>query len=261
MIKRSPLNIVRAVVFALVLREMRGRFGARRQGVFWFFFEPIAHVLGVMAIFTLIRGRQVPGLDFPVYLITGIVPFLMFKNIMLKGMEAVNANKALFAYKQIKPYDTIVARTIVEFTLMACVYGVIMLGLGLWGRYDVLMVDPLHWLGVMALGVAFSFGMALILCVIADAMPELKVILRLLFMPLYFLSGVILPIWLVPGPVLNYLLWNPLLHIIDELRRGVFAHYHEAAGISVEYPLAVTVVVLFIGMGLYRARRQHLVAI
>lgn len=261
MIKRSPLNIVRAVVFALVLREMRGRFGARRQGVFWFFFEPIAHVLGVMAIFTLVRGRQVPGLDFPVYLITGIVPFLMFKNIMLKGMEAVTANKALFGYKQIKPYDTIVARTIVEFTLMACVYVVIMLGLGLWGRYDVLMVDPLHWLGVMALGVAFSFGMALILCVIADAMPELKVVLRLLFMPLYFLSGVILPIWLVPGPVLNYLLWNPLLHIIDELRRGVFTHYHKAAGISVEYPLGVTIVVLFIGMGLYRARRKHLVAI
>ncbi|SAI74823.1 permease of an ABC exporter involved in polysaccharide export [Bordetella ansorpii] len=258
--KRQPLAITRAVIFALVLREVRGRFGARRAGAFWFFFEPIAHVVGVMAIMTLLRGRQVPGLDFPVYLITGIVPFLMFKNIMLKSMEAINANKALFAYKQIKPFDTVVARTLVEFTLMACVYVLIMSGLGFWAGYDVSMTDPLRWMAIMVLGVSFSFGIGLILCVVVDALPELRVFLRLIFMPLYFLSGVIFPVWLVPPQILQYLLWNPLLHIIDELRIGVFDHYHHTAGITIVYPLALTIVVLFIGTALYRARRLHLVA-
>lgn len=261
MIKRSSLNITRAVIFALVLREMRGRFGARRAGIFWFFFEPIAHVLAVMSIYSLIRGRQVPGLEFPVYLITGIVPFLMFKNIMLKGMDAVNANKALFAYKQIKPYDTIVARTIVEFSLMACVYVIVMVALGMWGGYDVSMVDPLRWLAVLGIGVALSFGMALILCVVVDTVPELRIVIRLLFMPLYFISGVIFPIWIIPDEVLKYLLWNPLLHIIDELRQSIFLHYHAAVGINMTYPILITLVVLFLGMALYRARRTHLVAI
>ncbi|OZI77637.1 ABC transporter permease [Bordetella genomosp. 12] len=261
MIKRSSFNIVRAVIFALVLREMRGRFGARRAGMFWFFFEPIAHVLVVMSLYSLLRGRQVPGLDFPVYLISGIVPFLMFKNIMLKGMEAVNANKALFAYKQIKPFDTIVARTIVEFTLMGCVYIVVMGGLGFWGGFDVSLADPLRWLAVLAIGVGFSFGMALILCVVVDAMPELKIFIRLLFMPLYFISGVIIPVWLIPSEMLKFLLWNPLLHIIDEMRQSMFLHYHAAAGINLYYPFFCTLVVLFIGMALYRARRTNLVAI
>ncbi|KCB50130.1 ABC transporter, ATP-binding protein [Bordetella hinzii 1277] len=261
MIKRSSFTIIRAVIFALVLREMRGRFGARRAGMFWFFFEPIAHVIAVTAFYAVVRGRQVPGLEFPVYLISGVVPFLMFKNIMLKGMEAVNANKALFAYKQIKPYDTIVARTIVEFSLMGCVYVFLMMALGFWGQFDVSIVDPLRWLVVLAIGVAFSFGMALILCVIVDAVPELRVFIRLLFMPLYLISGVIIPVWLVPGEILQYVLWNPLLHIIDELRQGMFLHYHATAGINLEYPFSVSVVVLFIGMALYRARRTHLVAI
>ncbi len=229
--------------------------------MFWFFFEPIGHVLVVMSVYSLLRGRQVPGLEFPVYLISGIVPFLMFKNIMLKGMEAVNANKALFAYKQIKPYDTIVARTIVEFSLMGCVYLLVMTALGFWGGFDVSVVDPLRWLAVLAVGVAFSFGMALILCVIVDAIPELRIIIRLLFMPLYFISGVILPVWLVPGEILQYFLWNPLLHIIDELRQSMFPHYHAAVGINLTYPVAIALVVLFIGMALYRARRTQLVAI
>src|SRR3546814_16879791 len=111
--KRSSFGMVRAVVFALVLREMQTRFGARRMGAFWMLFEPIAHVILMLFIFGFIRGREVPGMEFPVFFATGIIPFLMLRNLTLRIMDAPNANQALFAYQQIKPFDTLNRKNVV----------------------------------------------------------------------------------------------------------------------------------------------------
>ena len=43
--KRRPFKILRSVLFALVIREVRGKFGANRLGAFWFVFEPLAHII------------------------------------------------------------------------------------------------------------------------------------------------------------------------------------------------------------------------
>lgn len=259
--QRSSWKISRTVIFALILREMRGKFGINRLGAFWFIFEPLAHVLVLMTVFVVIRGKTLPGFEYAVFLVTGIVPYILFKNIALKGMEAINANRALFSYRQIKPFDSIVARAIVEFFLMACVYLALNFGLGFWGGFDVEVHSPLHWLMAFAVGCVLSFGLALILCVIADAFPEIKTFLRIMFLPLYFLSGVIIPLWLLPQTILDLMMWNPFLHIIDELRVGTFEHYPEVSGIDLVYAAKVSLIVMFIGMLLYRIRRLKLVAI
>ena len=259
--RRSSLQIMKAVLFALVLREVRGRIGVNRLGTFWFVFEPILHVLALMAMYTVIRGRSVQGMDFPIFLVSGIVPFMMFRNIATKGMEAINANKSLFAYRQISGFDTVCARTIVEFSLMLLIYTVLILGLGLWGGYDIRMVAPLEWMGVLAIGVGLSFGLALVLCVIAQALPEIKAAISLAFMPLYLISGVIIPVWLTPPSLLKWMMWNPFLHIVEYLRMSVFTNYPRTAGISIIYALQVTICMIFVGMALYRMRRHRLVAI
>ncbi|RAP65283.1 sugar ABC transporter permease [Achromobacter sp. HZ01] len=261
MLRRSPWKISRTVIFALILREMRGRFGVNRLGAFWFVFEPIAHVLVLMTVFIVIRGKTLPGFDYAVFLVTGIVPYILFKNIALKGMEAVNANRALFSYRQIKPFDAIIARAIVEFSLMACVYLALNFGLGFWGGFDVAIHSPLHWILALGIGCVLSFGLALVLCVIADAFPELKTFLRIMFLPLYFLSGVIIPLWLLPRQILEWMMWNPFLHIIDELRVGTFLHYPNVVGIDLIYAAKISLTMLFVGMVLYRTRRLQLVAI
>lgn len=260
--KRSPFGVLRAVTFALILREMRGRFGLRRFGAFWLVFEPLAHIVALMSLYALIRGgRASNGLDLSLFLITGIIPFLLFKNISMKAMEAVNANKGLFAYRQIKPIDTIVARMVVECALMACVYMMVLFGLGMWGGVDVSMHRPIEWIFVAAIGIAFSFGLGLIFCIVGEAMPEAKTFIRLAYMPLYLLSGIIMPLWMIPERFHKYMLWNPYLHLIDSLRANVFEVYPHTTGVDMWYASFVSLSTLFIGLGLYRVRRLNLVAI
>jgi hypothetical protein len=74
----------------------------------------MAHVIVLSLIFSYARDRALFGIDFPVFIVTGIVPFLMFKNIALRVMDGVEANRALFAYRQIKPMDTFIARTLLD---------------------------------------------------------------------------------------------------------------------------------------------------
>lgn len=258
--KRPATDILKAVIFALVLREARARFGKNRLGAFWFVFEPLAHVAVMVTIFTVIRHRMLPGVDVPMFLVTGIVPFLLFKNVVLKGMEAVNANHGLFVYRQIKPFDCIAARTIVEFAMMATVYVALIFALSFWGHSAPTISSPLKWIGMLITGMALSFGLALIFCVVVDALPESKSFIRLLFMPLYLLSGVIFPVWRVPHQFLELITWNPYLHIIDGLRRAVFPSYPHISAIDESYPAKLAFVMLFLGMALYRARRLDLVA-
>ena len=258
--KRSSLQIVRAVIFALVLREVRARFGADRLGAFWFVFEPMAHLIVVVTIFSMMRGSAVLGIEYPFFIITGLIPFLLMKNIVIKGMLAIDANKALFAYRQIKPVDTIVARTIVECALMSFIYVAFVFAFGYWAHYDVNHYYPLQWLEALLIGIGLSIGLALIFCVVINELPEAKTFITLLFMPLYLISGVIVPLWLIPRQLHDYILWNPFLHIVDRLRGGVFEVYPVSEDIDLAYAAKVALASILIGIFLYRAKRLKLVA-
>lgn len=259
--KRSSLKINAAVLFALILREARARLYARRFGALWLLLEPIAHIAALLTVLIILRGRTIPGFDVPVFFLAGIVPFLIMRNICLRMMEAVSANQALFAYRQIKPLDTMVARLVVEVTLGLCVYVLVLLAMGLFLRYDISIHDPLEWLMIFLVGIALSFGIGIILCVVVEAFPEIKGFLRMLFLPLYLISGVIIPPWGRAGSFVDLVSWNPYLHIIDSLRGAVFEPYPETLVINMRYPVEVTICILFVALGLYRARRLRLVAI
>lgn len=260
LLKRRSLTIMRAVVFALVLREVRGKFSANRLAAFWFIFEPVAHIAVMLFIFVVIRNRALPGVEYAIFLVNGIVPFILFKNISLKGMEAANANRGLFAYRQIKPFDMVVARTIVEFSLMMCVFIVTLFGLSWFFGYSVVINKPIEWVFVLAIGCALSFGLALIFCALITIVPEATMVIRIAYMPLYFISGVIFPLWLVPTQFIDYLLWNPYVHIIELLRENSIEYYPTIPQASYVYPLFCALVALVIGLAMYRARRLDIVA-
>ena len=255
---RSALEISRSVIFALVLREMRGRFGRVRLGALWTIVEPLAH-MAVLGTIMVLRGRQSYSYDYLVFLLVGLAPFLLYKNIALKLMNSVDANKALFSYKQIQPFDAFVARAIMEFCISALVFILLYVGLT-WYGFDTRIVRPAPWVFIVFLGIAFSFALGILFAIIVEAIPEAKTALSLLFMPLYFLSGVIYPVSRFPQSLAEYILWNPYLHIIDLIRYETFDGYRLYYGVSLEFVIKCTVILGFSSMFFYRVRRLRLMA-
>lgn len=256
---RSSLVIAKSVIFALVLREMRGRFGRIRLGAVWTILEPMSHMV-VLGTIMKLRSSPTSSYEFLVFLLMGLAPFLLFKNIALKIMSSVEANKALFAYKQIQPADAFFARAIVEFCISAITFLILFFALS-WYGYSTAVNDPLKWVFVLFLGIAFSFALGIFFAILAEAIPEIKTFLSLSFLPLYLLSGVIYPITKMPHSFIDYLLWNPYLHIIDLIRQASFSHYRLYPGVSVEYVVKCTIVASFLAYAAYRVRKYRLMAL
>lgn len=259
--KRSPAQINRAVIFALLLREMRTRFGARRMGAFWLLFEPIVHIVAIMLVITVLRGRQLTGFDYPLFVLVGMVPYFLMRNIAIKLMDSVNANRSLFAYPNIRIFDTYVARALIESALYFCIFLIVVTAMWWLFGYDITIYRPIAFLSILSVGIAMSFGVGLILSVIVEAFPNSRTFVRFMFMPLYFLSGVLIPIWVIPRNILHMALWNPWLHIIDSLRWAYFEHYPITPGIGMYFPTVFAIVTMFIGMALYHLRKRELLAL
>jgi len=126
-------------------------------------------------------------------------------------------------------------------------------------EYPIPIYKPLQMLVTLAVMVLFAFGLGILFGLLVHAVPDVTPLVRLLFFPLYLLSGVIFPIRMIPQPYYDWLLWNPFLHLVDMFRQYSLSTYTPLEGVSLSYPAEVTLVVLFVAVMLYRARQYELV--
>jgi capsular polysaccharide transport system permease protein len=197
---------------------------------------------------------------YPVFALSGIGPFILYRTTANLIMDGVSANRGLFAYKQITAMDTFIARTLMQLSISSAAYICLMI-IFAWHGFDMSVARPLEWIANLLLGLLFSFGLGVLLAIFADAFPDTKAFIRMSFTPLYLLSGVIFPVAALPQAWLPYILWNPYLHIIDLIREDVFPTHQIAQGVSAEYACGASIVVCSVALGLYRIRRFKLLAI
>ncbi len=108
------LNVQGRVISALTLRETRSRYGNSKLGFFWALFEPFAHIIVFIGIFSAL-GRAVPlGESTGIFILTGIVPWLLYSKTVADVMGGLKANKPLLGYPQVMPMDIIISRVILE---------------------------------------------------------------------------------------------------------------------------------------------------
>ncbi|MGF1548002.1 MAG: ABC transporter permease [Thiotrichales bacterium] len=255
---RTPWEITRAVHFALLMRELKTRFGAYRLGYAWVLLEPMAHVAVLALIFGYFVGRTMPGIDFTLFLITGIVPWMLFMKTVERGMAAVSSNSGLFGYRQVKPIDAFLARSVLEFLIYAGVFMVLIL-LAYWYGLEVRIDQPLNLAAAFVALFLFSVSLALTLCVIVTLFPESQKFIKILLKPLYFMSGIFFSLRNIPAEYHVYLLWNPVLHAI-ELTRDAFFYQYSTDGGSFEVLIAYTCILSVLGLALYRQNLTRMVA-
>ena len=255
--KRSSWEIQRAVLFALLIREYRTRIGRHWTGIVWTIFEPLTHVLVILAVFGYLRNVASPTMDFPVFLASGLMPFFLFRNLAQRLTESIDGNRGLFSYRQVKPFDTVVARGTVE-CLTWLVVLVFTLGLLQWLGFRALPQQPLELFGVTALTALLGGALGLLIAVVTSGRPRLRTMTRWLYLPLYILSGVVFSIDRLPPQYMEWLVWNPVMHLVD-LSRNAFEPRHALrAGLGWRYPASFVLVLLALALALYRRDRQQL---
>lgn len=251
---RSGFEVQKAAVKALFLREMKTRFGKFRLGYLWAPLEPIAHMLVMLAIFGFWMKHTMPDISFPVFLINGIIPYLLFGNISNRSINAIEANQGLFNYRPVKPIDTVIARVILETFISGLVYLFLMLMLWFIGE-NININNFIQLVIVWLLLVIFSTGVGFVFMVIGNRYPESEKFLPILLKPLYFISCIMFSLNHIPTNYQPYLLWNPIVHIVELSRESVVSSYH-VENVSLGYLAFSSLVVFFIGLALYRTYEE-----
>jgi capsular polysaccharide transport system permease protein len=257
---RSSLQIQKAVLVALILRELKTRFGGRMIGLFWVLFEPIANISVMLLIRVVLKQRTVGvGMSPEVYLVVAMIPFFMMRNVWFQSMGAVQANSGLFGYRQVKPLDAMISRLVVECTVYLAILGVL-LGFFAWLGRNVIPYRPLEYFGLMAIFVLLGFGLGLLTTVASHNRPVVATVVKLVASPLYLLSGVLIPVSSFPQSFHKYLLLNPFLHLVELTRVAFFASYHPIMGITLSYPLSLGIALFSLGLLAYWVNRVQLLS-
>ncbi|MDR3345977.1 MAG: ABC transporter permease [Campylobacteraceae bacterium] len=256
----SPFRQFVSVIFALFFRELKTRFGQQRFGVFWTIAEPMVHIVVLLFVFVFIREHMMPQVPFELFLITGVIPFFVFRKTVTGLMGSIDANKALFAYTPVKPIDTYITRTILEVVIYGIIFVILIFYFGFLVGLDVSVANPFELMLIFALLVLMAFSFGIILSILLQIFPMLKIAIGLIMRLLYFLSCIMYPLWVIPSQYAYYLKFNPVLHLIELFRYNFFSYYPHSEGINIYYPLFVTLIALFIALYFYRVRRLALAA-
>lgn len=250
-VQRSPWQITWSVWHAMFMREVLARTMQNRFSWFWMLAEPIAYVVIMVGVRELLgRTRFVIGADFIPWLIVGLTSFFLWREGVTRSLGAVNANHGLFAYRQVKPVDPVLIRNVLEGLLKTVVFIILIVGATLMG-HDVIPADPLgvvtNWLALWMLGL----GAGLIVSVGATMFPAVEMGVRLSMLPMFLLSGVILPLHMMPHDVQQVLLYNPVLHGVESLRLCFFDGYRTLAGVDAYYVWTWNLVLMSLGLALH----------
>lgn len=254
---RTSLQIMRDTVHALLMRELKTRFGAKKLGYFWAVVEPAAQAVIMASLFSLIGRDSISGVEVALFMITGLLPFKFFSKLLPQLAQAVHANRSLFAYRQVTPIDPLLTRLLIETATFLVVYVLILTAMA-WLGFDVWPQNMLALLGASALLLILAAGIGLIMCCAVAYWEDATKVLAMVMIPMFFVSGIFFCATMIPQQYWYLFSWNPIFHVLELSRDAFFPTYTTPVG-SWEYVGLCALVSFSVGLMLFNLNRNRFI--
>ena len=247
------------VVHALMLREIKSRFGRQKLGYLWAVLEPAAFVALFAVIFAFARETAPSGMPLVPFMVTGIAPFILFRNTMTQTMSAIETNRVLLTFPQVTPIDLVLARALLEIATLTVVFFLLLAAVHALG-FTIDIGNPRQVLFALACLALTGFGLGAAFASLAPLFRSVQQIVPIVTgRPLFFLSGLFFTAEMMPEGIRELLLLNPILHMMEWLRSAFFVEF-ESRYMSMEYALGAALLTVFIGLLMLRGLRKRILA-
>ena len=215
----------RRIMRAVLIQDMRTRFGSSHIGYLIAIAWPLSH-MGIITLVYLLRMSIAPIGDSPtVFVATGIVPYILcFYPARLLAM-AIPQNRQLLNIPVIQPLHLIFSRCILETLNAVIVLALFMFAVSLFD-VDILPSDTAEAAKAIAAAVFLGIGLGflnVVMCALVG--PYFLVFFLLVMIGLYMVSGTYLPPNLIPATLREYMAYNPLTQLVEWLRSAYYASY------------------------------------
>lgn len=243
-------------MLALILREIATTHGRTRGGYLWAVIEPIAAVALLVVVFSVAFEKPPLGRSFALFYASGYLPFMIYSDLAQKIGVSLRFSKPLLAYPAVTWWDALCARFVLNTLTHMVVFIVVLGAILIWEPRTLRLDLPLVLAGI-GLAAALGFSLGALNAYLFEATPAWERIWAIANRPLFIMSGVLFLPDAVPDPYGEWLLYNPLVHVIGMLRAGVFPGY-SAAWVDTGFVLEVTAVLLIPALVLLRANARDL---
>lgn len=238
---------------ALILREMQTSHGRSSGGYFWAIAEPVGGVVLLTLIFS--AGFRTPpmGTTFAMFYATGVVPFMAYLDLSGKVSNSIRYSSSLLAYPAVTFVDALLARiafgTVTQIMVAFLIFTTISLTMET-------RTDPQFDLIIIGVGMAVLLGAAVgvMNCFLFETISWWQPMWSILMRPLFILSCVFFIFDDVPQPYQDWLWWNPVVHVVGQMRRAFYPNY---GGEYVSYVYVFGLSLALFALGLALLVRYH----
>lgn len=215
------------ILRALVSKELKVKYKRSVLGFFWSLVTPLA--LTGIYLFVFVYVYRVPQKDFILFLLSGLLPWQYFNTGLVAATNSIIDNapmvRKVYFPRVLVPAST-VASNLINFLMGLGLLIVIVLATGrpLW-LY-------LHWLILaVLLETMLCFGAGLALCVWNVYLRDIRQIINILLLVLFFATPIVYDLTLVPERFRLLLLANPLTSIMHLYRAALFESSNPGASV------------------------------
>lgn len=256
-VQSGRFRAVRAVG-ALILREMSTTYGRSPGGYFWAVAEPAAGIALLSFAFSLAIRAPTLGNNFALFYATGYLPFMLYFDVARRVSMSIAFSRPLLMYPPVTYIDALIARWLINTLTHLLVFCIVISGL--WLFYDLqLILDHSAIARSLIMAAALALGVGVLNCFLFAMFPLWDRVWGILNRPMFLISAVVFTPDVVPEPFRGWLLLNPLVHVVGEMRRGFYPTY-DAAYLSYVYVMAWAVISLALGLALLRLYRARIMS-
>ncbi len=251
------LKVQRSVVFALFMKEYKGKLAGSRFGLIWTIMEPVAFVVILSSLWFSIGRKEVSGIPIYSFIGVGMLTLKFYQSCLNTVALGVRQNLNLLDYPNVKPIDAILARFLLE-GLLVIVAGIVLFGGLYWIAGQVVEVRnfPLFF-ATFLLALTSSFGIALLSGVYRTRNEGVHRAVPIVTAPLIFVSAVFYPLSLLPYDLQYLLSWNPIVQVNELMRVALFG-VTQQRDVELNYLFMFSVTSCFLGTIAYFANRFKL---
>lgn len=239
------------VIIALIMRETGSRETRTSLGFLWTLIDPILTVLLLSAAFSVIQRHPPLGTNFPLYYITGVLPFHLFSHVAHRVATSIRFSGNLLGFPSVTVVDVLMSRFLLNVFTNILVF--IALLVGVVAYYDLRVSPDFYQLFLsLAMAAALGLGMGTMNSVFFLWSSAYETFWGVLMRPMTLFSGVMFPITTLPTEYFNVLKWLPMAHFVADMRTAFYPQ-HLASFTSPTYVFAVAGVCFVLGLiGLHR---------
>lgn len=239
------------VVAALILRETGSRETRTSLGFLWQLIDPIATVALLSIAFGIISRTPRLGTNFPLYYVTGVLPFQLYSQIVGKVASSARFSRPLLGFPSVTVLDALIARFLLNTFTNVVVFILLVVAMILYYGLR-LTPDPGGVALSLAMAAALGLGVGTLNSVLFLASPTYENLWGILNRPLFIASGVMFLINDLPEYLFKYLKWNPIAQVVGEMRHAFYPGY-DASYVVPGYVFLISAITFMLGLiGLQR---------